>query len=69
MRRATNNEYGMALERFIEMSERIAGHEDRLRELERNGASIARAERVLRLMRRSRRVLQRRLALLAKDRT
>jgi hypothetical protein len=68
MRRATNNEYGMALERFIEMSERIAGHEERLRELERNGASIARAERVLLLMRRSRRVLQRRLALLAKDR-
>jgi hypothetical protein len=69
MRRATNNEYGMALERFIEMSERIAGHEDRLRELERNGASVARAEHVLRLMRRSRRVLQRRLALVAKERS
>jgi len=69
MRRVTDNEYGMALERCMEMSERIAEHEERLRGLKRDKLPIAGAERLLCLMHESHRVLRHRLELLAKDNT
>lgn len=69
IRRLGHTEHTMALQRLEDANERIAGLEAGIQHLKEEGQPTVEAERLLRLMRRSRDVMQRYADLLAKDQT
>jgi len=67
IRRLSEMERTMALQRLKETSERVADLEARIHRLKEKGQPIVEAERLLRLMRRSRGMMRRYVDLLTKD--
>ena len=69
VRRLSGTERAMALQRLEETNERIAKLEASIQNLKDKGQPTVEAERLLRLMRRSRVAMRRLVDLLAKDQT
>jgi len=69
IRRLSETERSMALQRLEETEERIAELEAGIQRLKQNGQPTVEAERLLSLMRRSRDVMQRHVDLLVNDQT
>jgi len=67
--RLNETEHTMGLQRLEEANERIAGLEAGIQRLKEQGQPTVEAERLLRLMRRSRDAMQRRVDMLANDKT
>jgi hypothetical protein len=69
MRRATDREHAMALQRLEEAEKRIAHLQTQIQKLKEDGQPILEAERLLDLMRQSRASMQQQADLFAKDKT
>ena len=67
--RLSETERTMALQRLEEANERIAALQAGIRRLKEQGQPTVEAERLLRLMRRSQIAIQRRVDILANDKT
>ena len=67
--RLSETERTMVLQRLEDANERIAALKAGIQRLKENGQPTVEAERLLRLMRRSRVVMQRHVYLLANDKT
>ena len=67
--RLSETDRAMALQRLEEMNERITDLEAGIQRLKEKGQPIVEAERLLRLMRRSRLAMRRNVDLLARDQT
>jgi uncharacterized coiled-coil protein SlyX len=67
MRRATENEYRLALQRLVELSDRIAHQEEGIRKLKQDRIPTARAQRLLDLLYQSRKAIQTQMDLLSRD--
>jgi uncharacterized small protein (DUF1192 family) len=69
IKRLSETQRSMALQRLKEAEERIAKLEAGIQRLKKKGQPTVEAERLLRLLRRSRAVMRRHVDLLAKDQT
>lgn len=67
--RLSETDRAMALQRLEEVNERITDLEAGIQRLKEKGQPIVEAERLLRLMRRSRLAMRRNVDLLARDQT
>lgn len=69
IRRVTDREHDMALQRLEEADKRIANLERQIQKLQEDGQPTLEAERLLHLMRQSRAVMQQQADLVSKDKT
>lgn len=69
MRRITNRQYAMMLQRLEEANRRIADQKDHIRKLRKHRCQTVEAERLLNLMRTSRELLQHQMDLLSKGKS
>jgi hypothetical protein len=69
IRRVTNREHAVALQRLEETQKRIANLETQIQTLQEEGQPTVEAERLLQLMRRSHAIMQHQADLFGKDKS